>query len=981
MELVRGIRITEYCDQNCLAIADRLRLFIAVCQAIQHAHQKGVIHRDIKPSNILVTLHDGVPVPKVIDFGIAKAIEQKLTDKTLFTAFDAFIGTPAYMRPEQAQLSGLDVDTRSDIYSLGVLLYELVTGQPPFDPGQLMRSGLDECRRTIRETEPARPSPRLSSMPAAELTATAGGRCTDPPRLVSLLRGDLDWIVMKCLEKDRRRRYDSANALAEDVRHYLEDEPVLARPPSRLYRTRKFVRRNRLTVGAAVFTALILVVSAGVSTWQAVRASRAETAAEASRRHEAGLRQRAEKGWETARLNEYVADMGLAHQSILAGNLGRALELVEKHRPKPGERDLRGFEWRYLWQLCRGNPHTALPTQETSVSALAVSPDGQRLAVGSLHELALYDFHTGALLARAPRGAVSLGFLPDGPSLVAANQESVQVWRGTDGRERTSLPRATGPAALSADGRRLATQGGDAVQIWDTSNWNMVQSLPGAHGPVVFSPEGTRLVSGSSEGTTVWALQPDAKAVVLQDSPRWSRRPGRLFNADRAIAFSADGKRVIMARNEPSRRGVFVLGLWDADRGREVAIMPEDPDRQEHVGVIASLVLSPDGRRLATASWDHSIRLWDLEHQRLERVLQGHLNEVWSLAFSPDGRNLVSGSKDGGVNVWPLLAEAETGLLPANWFLLAVSRGGESMAAVNPQGKLGFFDTVTYELQHELTLDPAPGIPDPGSRRPPGPDPVGLAWFGLLAVSADLGAAAWVAPDDRLEWRNLHDGTQATLRPARLPATLLALSPDGKVLLSGAPDRSLQWWEPDRSREPAGTRPLFAGDGSTLAVFDGPESVQIWDVRTRSKRTHFVARPASSPGVALSADGHFLATADGAAEFANRAYLWSTESGKLVGQCVGHKQPAYAIAFTPDGRALATAGDDGSVKLWNVATQQELISLRRLGSRLDRLSFQAEGQFLVAHEERFGSPQKLWSLRVPPFRLTDPLPQPETKQQ
>jgi serine/threonine protein kinase len=216
MELVRGIKITEYCDQKQLPTRERLKLFILVCQAIQHAHQKGIIHRDIKPSNILVTLHDGVPVPKVIDFGIAKATQQELTDKTVFTQFQQFIGTPAYISPEQAEMSGLDVDTRSDIYSLGVLLYELLIGMTPFDGRELLMSGLDEMRRVIREVEPQRPSTRLVNFSHEQLTTTAKRRSADATKLIHALRGDLDWIVMKAIEKDRRRRYDTAKGLADD---------------------------------------------------------------------------------------------------------------------------------------------------------------------------------------------------------------------------------------------------------------------------------------------------------------------------------------------------------------------------------------------------------------------------------------------------------------------------------------------------------------------------------------------------------------------------------------------------------------------------------------------------------------------------------------------------------------------------------------------------------------------------------------------
>jgi serine/threonine protein kinase/tetratricopeptide (TPR) repeat protein len=282
MELVRGIKITDYCDQESLTTAARLELFTQVCHAVQHAHQKGIIHRDIKPSNILVTTTtEGKPLPKVIDFGIAKATTgQRLTDKTLFTAFEMLIGTPAYMSPEQAALTSVDVDTRTDIYSLGVLLYELLTSTTPFDTRELLKAGLDEVRRVIRNEEPIRPSTRLSTMMAADLTSVSKHRHSEPPNLIREVRGDLDWIVMKALEKDRTRRYETANGLALDVERFLANEPISARPPSTLYKFQKTALRNKLLFGGIGVIAILLVASLAAVTASLGRERQARRQAE-----------------------------------------------------------------------------------------------------------------------------------------------------------------------------------------------------------------------------------------------------------------------------------------------------------------------------------------------------------------------------------------------------------------------------------------------------------------------------------------------------------------------------------------------------------------------------------------------------------------------------------------------------------------------------------------------------------------------------
>jgi serine/threonine protein kinase/tetratricopeptide (TPR) repeat protein len=306
MELVKGVPITRYCDELHLPIKERLALFVPVCQAIQHAHQKGVIHRDVKPSNVLVCMQDGNPVAKVIDFGVAKALHQKLSEQSLFTEIGQIIGTLEYMSPEQAELSALDIDTRVDVYALGVLLYELLTGSTPLEKKRLRSATMLELLRIIREEEPPRPSTRLTDSKEA-LTSLAVQRRTDPGRLAKEVRGELDWIVMKCLEKDRTRRYETASALARDVERHLRDETVDACPPRAGYRLKKLLRRNRGPVMAAAALLLVVLAGTAVSTWQAVRAGRAEAEARQKRDEAEAARQAEAEQKKTAVANEHRA--------------------------------------------------------------------------------------------------------------------------------------------------------------------------------------------------------------------------------------------------------------------------------------------------------------------------------------------------------------------------------------------------------------------------------------------------------------------------------------------------------------------------------------------------------------------------------------------------------------------------------------------------------------------------------------------------
>jgi serine/threonine protein kinase/tetratricopeptide (TPR) repeat protein len=354
MELVRGIPITSFCDQSELPIRERLGLFGSICQAMQHAHQKGIIHRDLKPSNVLVTLQESAPLVKVIDFGIAKALGQPLTDKTVFTGFAQLIGTPLYMSPEQAALSNVNVDTRSDIYSLGVLLYELLTGTPPLEEERFKQADYDEIRRTIREEEPPRPSMRISTLgPAATLVSSQ--RRSEPRRLCQLYRGELDWIVMKCLEKDRNRRYETVSALTADVQSYLNDERVLACPPSASYRLRKYARRNKTALAIGGLILCFIALLAGEAGW----AVRDRAAREQELALEQAARQaKAANDLELA-LNRAELSLEQGKQAEARAAVDRAEWLTAEASPDPA-RDLRIVALKQRVALVHNNRGLAL---------------------------------------------------------------------------------------------------------------------------------------------------------------------------------------------------------------------------------------------------------------------------------------------------------------------------------------------------------------------------------------------------------------------------------------------------------------------------------------------------------------------------------------------------------------------------------------------------------------------------------------------
>ncbi len=986
MELVRGLPITRYCDEARLTPAQRLELFIAVCLAVQHAHQKGVIHRDLKPSNVLVTVNDGVPVPKVIDFGVAKATQGPLTDKTLFTAFQQFIGTPVYMSPEQADLSSVDIDTRSDIYSLGVLLYELLTGAPPFDPKKLAAGGVDEIRRVLREVEPARPSARLATLDEPVRTTLSHQRSLAVHELSVALRGDLDWIVMRCLEKDRARRYASVGALIADLRRHLAHEPVVARPPSATYRLQKFIRRHRLGVGAAAFVAVSVVLGAGLSTVSAIRASRAEreqsrlrVLAQQAQAREAALRQRAEAQGLAARRRAYAADMNLVQQALANENRGRALELLNRHRPGPGEVDLRGWEWRHLWLTCRSDAEEVLlEPNDNWVYSLAVSADGEWVAAGMHYrgEVIVLNLRTRETLRLvAGTSLVRVAFSPQAPVLaIGAN--------GADQSRDLDIP---GPASSSAENR---------VILWNLPLRRTLRVLPlaGTCTGLSFSAEGETLVAAEDSSTlrhlSTWqvasgvrlarfplgpggwsvrtavdrtasrAAAAGARELLLVD-PKSARNLGSIPTGERrtGLAFSPDGKRIASG---PHSGSAPHIRWWDLESQREL------PPLTGHQQWIANLFFTPDGRHLISSSSDHTLRLWDAATGEPLRTLRGHLTEVFCAAMLPDGRTLLSGAKDGSVYRWNLATAARkpaAGVIaPARSQSIRAwgfAGGGKSLALVlRTDGKdvltqrhgpafateepIMAFETFTWTLldSHSPLLAGANSqgevqVWDWANRTrvssfPPRDDERDWVWI-MGRFSADgtrVGAMFQHPKTDTARFREWNIATGGAPRTVEFPS----VGPGDRAVLSPRLDFQI------RAASPEGTlRRLDLWNGQIITL---PPKVDV-----------------PSIGLACSADGRLLAVPSGR----GNVRLFETATGRDVARLGGYIVGVHSAGFSADGSRLVVGSTSREgVTLYDWETLERLLTLGTNAGVLRFTGFSDDGNLLVSHEASQGGVRLYW---------------------
>jgi WD40 repeat protein/serine/threonine protein kinase len=865
MEYIEGQNLADLVRNQPLDGKRAARYVKTIAEAIHYAHQNGILHRDLKPSNVLIDTQDQ---PRITDFGLAKQLDD---DDSNLTLTGQTLGSPNYMPPEQATASHAEVNLRSDVYSLGAVLYHLITGRPPFQ-GQ----SIPDVLQQVQNREPV------------------------PPRLlISGIDQDLETICLKCLQKDSQRRYSSAGGLADDLGRFLKGEPIIARPVGRPEQLFRWCKRNReLSISLAAVLLATIVGIAGVI-WQWLRA-------ESHAKAESEQRVLAEKHGSDLRVNLYAADISSAALAMERGDLDLARRLLSAHKPGQGQEDLRGFEWRYLSELCRGQALFTLNAHHWIVMCLAFSPDGQWLASGGQDpDVHLWNARTGAPAGtiRAHAGAVwSLQFTPDGRQLMTSGADhKIKFWNLTTKQPEASFDGQT--AVLSKSGSLMAAnessllywEAAGKISIWDYHAKRKLLEIAEPGKSMAFSPDDKTLaVTGREKDIQLWDLETGARKKTLPTQAEvWS------------VSFSPDGHQLAAVGRETAL-------LWNLAGSNQPVSLPG------HSLTVWAASFSPDSKLLATAASDRAIRIWDTKTLQLKSVLRGHGNEVWAVEFSPDGKTLASAGKDKLVMLWPTQSSSTSAVVRDKvQFHPRFSPDGSKMLVWTPRASPP--TSEVWDLKRGQKLASIGGDPDGFSS-----DGNSLVNFNEPTLTLDYNSIS----DTYVFQRRL------ALNPSRAQGDIVlsGLSPTSAFLFAITEDGGATVWHTGRGGiigHVSGPKPpiraaVLSKNGQRLAISTERENdVKVYDVVHGTERS-LVGHSDFVSGIDFSPDGNLIATGGVDAQIK----LWDAATAENIATLTGHMEEVTDLAFSPDGRTLASVGIKESVRLWHIASRRELLSIK-----------------------------------------------------